>query len=69
MGICVSGPNSKHKKYRELTYGWDKEEVKIMVAGAGGVGKTSLVRRFTDGDWYEDYDPGIEDAYRKLGIS
>lgn len=36
-----------------------------MVLGAGGVGKSSLVVQITQGIFPEQYDPTIEDEYRK----
>merc|ERR1712185_121650 len=33
--------------------------------GAGGVGKSALTCRYTQGTWVEKYDPTIEDQYTK----
>jgi len=41
----------------------DKESVVVM--GAGAVGKSALVVRFTTDTFVEDYDPTLEDNYRK----
>ncbi|KAH7083445.1 ras-like protein [Paraphoma chrysanthemicola] len=43
-------------------------EFKIVVVGGGGVGKTTVVMRFISGHFVEEYDPTIEDAFRKLVI-
>mmetsp|Transcript_5357 Transcript_5357/g.8774 ORF Transcript_5357/g.8774 Transcript_5357/m.8774 type:complete len:194 (+) Transcript_5357:47-628(+) len=39
---------------------------KLVVLGAGAVGKSSLTVRYVTGDFLEEYDPTIEDYYRKL---
>eukprot|EP00300_Choanocystis_sp_HF-7_P017484 c19744_g2_i1.p1 GENE.c19744_g2_i1~~c19744_g2_i1.p1 ORF type:complete len:207 (-),score=56.12 c19744_g2_i1:54-638(-) len=38
---------------------------KIVVCGAGGVGKSALTVRFIQGNFLDRYDPTIEDSYRK----
>mmetsp|Transcript_31913 Transcript_31913/g.51279 ORF Transcript_31913/g.51279 Transcript_31913/m.51279 type:complete len:204 (-) Transcript_31913:487-1098(-) len=42
------------------------DKYKIIVVGAGAVGKSSLTIRYVIGDFFEHYDPTIEDYYRKL---
>merc|ERR1712083_316812 len=44
----------------------DDEKYKIIVVGQGAVGKSSLTIRYVIGDFFEHYDPTIEDYYRKL---
>ena len=38
----------------------------MIVYGSLGVGKSQLTMRYVLGDFLEDYDPTIEDWYRKL---
>ncbi|KAF8917990.1 P-loop containing nucleoside triphosphate hydrolase protein [Mucidula mucida] len=38
---------------------------KLVIIGAGGVGKSALTVKFVDNRFEERYDPTIEDSYRK----
>merc|ERR1740123_543730 len=40
-------------------------EQKIVVLGAGGVGKSALTIRLVTDNFLDEYDPTIEDSYQK----
>ncbi|KAG1970980.1 GTP-binding protein Di-Ras2 [Pimephales promelas] len=41
-------------------------DYRVVVFGAGGVGKSSLVLRFVKGTFRESYIPTVEDTYREV---
>ncbi|KAI9908108.1 hypothetical protein PsorP6_003703 [Peronosclerospora sorghi] len=43
----------------------ENKEYKLVVLGSGGVGKSALTIRLVTDNFLEDYDPTIEDSYRK----
>lgn len=45
--------------------GDNKLEHKLVVLGGGGVGKSALTIRLVTDNFLEEYDPTIEDSYRK----
>jgi len=46
----------------------DNREYKLVVLGSGGVGKSALTIRLVTDNFLEDYDPTIEDSYRKQTV-
>eukprot|EP01092_Planopodium_desertum_P011124 TRINITY_DN50755_c0_g1_i1.p1 TRINITY_DN50755_c0_g1~~TRINITY_DN50755_c0_g1_i1.p1 ORF type:complete len:201 (+),score=38.01 TRINITY_DN50755_c0_g1_i1:23-604(+) len=40
-------------------------EYKIVILGGGGVGKSAITLQFVRHEFVEEYDPTIEDSYRK----
>jgi GTPase SAR1 family protein len=40
-------------------------EFKLVVVGAGGVGKSALTIQLIQNHFVDEYDPTIEDSYRK----
>ncbi|KAI8804532.1 ras-like protein 1 [Cladochytrium replicatum] len=43
-------------------------EYKIVVVGGGGVGKSALTIQFIQSQFVDEYDPTIEDSYRKQSV-
>ncbi|KZT58098.1 P-loop containing nucleoside triphosphate hydrolase protein [Calocera cornea HHB12733] len=43
----------------------DDSEPRVVVLGAGGIGKSCLSIRYIKGTYEENYDPTIEEAYEK----
>ena len=46
----------------------DTPEYKFAVFGAGGIGKSTLTIRFITDKFVDDYDPTLEDSYRKHAL-
>lgn len=42
-----------------------QKEYQLVVMGSGGVGKSTLSVQFIQGQFIDEYDPTIEDSYRK----
>jgi len=42
---------------------------KVIVVGAGGVGKSAITLKFMYNDFVEEYDPTKADSYRKKVLS
>jgi len=43
-------------------------EYKLVVVGGGGVGKSALTIQFIQSHFVDEYDPTIEDSYRKQSV-
>ena len=43
-----------------------RRDYRVVVLGAGGVGKSSLVLHFVKGTFTESHIPTIEDTYQKV---
>ena len=41
------------------------KEYKLVVVGGGGVGKSALTIQFIQSHFVDEYEPTIEDSYRK----
>ena len=40
-------------------------EYKIVIVGGGGVGKSAITLQFISNQFMQEYDPTIEDSYRR----
>ena len=41
------------------------QDYKVVILGSGGVGKSALCIQYIQGHFVDEYDPTIEDSYRK----
>lgn len=45
--------------------GTPSNSYKVVILGSGAVGKTSLTIRYFNNTWSEEYNPTLQDIYRK----
>merc|ERR1719410_1309062 len=58
-GELFAAPPDKREKIK------DEPVIRLCILGPGAVGKSALTLRYTNNHFQEEYDPTIEDAYRK----
>ena len=54
------------KRRRQSFFDVDTHEYKVVVLGAGGVGKSALTIRLVTDNFLEEYDPTIEGVLDEL---
>jgi len=59
---CLGSDGDRMARERDMT------EYKMIVLGDGGVGKSALTIQFISNYFVEEYDPNIEDCYRKQAV-
>eukprot|EP01091_Cochliopodium_minus_P021426 TRINITY_DN979_c0_g2_i8.p1 TRINITY_DN979_c0_g2~~TRINITY_DN979_c0_g2_i8.p1 ORF type:complete len:198 (-),score=35.34 TRINITY_DN979_c0_g2_i8:38-631(-) len=65
MGNKKSSQSPSCNQSKSYHYGDLKSQYKIMMLGGGGVGKSACTIQLIQGHFMDEYDPTIEDSYRK----
>ncbi|TFY78736.1 hypothetical protein EWM64_g5278 [Hericium alpestre] len=58
-------PGFVSQRFSEMSRAQFLREYKLVVVGGGGVGKSALTIQFIQSHFVDEYDPTIEDSYRK----
>jgi small GTP-binding protein len=66
-GVATPGPNMNQDDTDQRKNGQPKR-YRIVVLGAGGVGKSALTLQYVQHNFFEHHDPTIEDAYQQRTV-
>jgi GTPase KRas protein len=71
MGALLSKKKKSASSTAVVSGGWQLQhpekngDIKVVMLGSGGVGKSCFTIQFVQNRWVEEYDPTIEDNFRK----
>ena len=57
--------SSEHSVRKDLAMLWKENRAKLVVMGAEGVGKTSILRRFLFDQFQHQHSPTVEEMYSR----
>lgn len=63
--LAAMTTNSTNNRPHNCNKNHTVKEYKLVVVGGGGVGKSALTIQFIQSHFVDEYDPTIEDSYRK----